>query len=271
MRMPWPYGKKSIVLRLPAGWGDSIYDIAIVKELLHQFPEIKIRTRHPSLFTWIPGVTAEPWKKHGEDITAHYSGRKQDPQTNQWQDLLIACRLDHGIPFKVEWKIHNQKIIDRVKESASGRPICIVASPHVVFGRADGYGHELTPKWERFDEIVQSMNGKMFFVEVGLTKMRSVSGCDLSLVGKVSDTDTMDLASSCDFVLGQHGYAIPLAEAFDKPLFVVYSERGLRSCDPYIRYCTAKKTFSKPTSKYAVDNEPSKDIIRKAHECFAIQ
>lgn len=270
MRNPWPYGKKKIILRLPAGFGDSIYDIAIVKELRHQFPEIKIRTRHPSLFTWMDGVTAEPWRKHGEDITAHYSGRKQETQTNQWQDLLISCRLDHGIPFVVDWKIHNQGIIDKVKNLAAGKPVCIVTTPHLVFGRSDGYGHELTPKWDRYDEIVKSMSGRVFFVEVGLIKMRGVPGCDLSLVGKASDTDTLDLASSCDFVLGQHGYAIPLAEAFDKPLFVIYSDRGLRSNDPYIRYCTAKKTFSKTTSRFAVDNEPTNEIVRKAHECFSV-
>ena len=271
MRRNWPTGKQSIVLRQPAGFGDSIYSIATVIILKKEFPKITIRTRHPTMFEWIPGVTGERWRKGGEDIAVHYAGRKQCHETNQWQDLLFALNIDITTPFRIEWPVQNKALVERVRQEAGERRVCVVSSPHTIFGRRDGYGMELTPKWDVYQKLISSFSRQVFFVQCGcIQEYDKFLDLGMDLTGKVSDTDTMDLGATCDLVLGQHGWAIPLAEAFDKPLFVIYSSRGLRSSDPYIRQCTAQKTFSKPTSKYAVDDEEWGVISAKAKEAYGI-
>lgn len=271
MRKPWPTGKQSVIFRAPAGFGDSIYNIAIVNELRKQFPEIIVRTRHPSFFSGMHGVFPVQWTKHGEDIAIHYSGRKQCPETNQWQDLLFACNLPIDIEFRIEWKVINKGLVERMKAASEGKKICIVAAPHTVFGRRDGYGAELTPKWNGFQAIIDAFKHMVFFVQVGLTReVTNLTGVGMDLIGKVSDTDTLDLAISADFVLGQHGYAIPLAEAFAKPLFVIYSRRGLDSHDPYIKFSTPQKTNTRETSHHAVDDEPIQKIIKNAGACYGL-
>lgn len=271
MRKPWPTGKQSVVFRSAAGWGDSIYAVAIVNELRKQFPEIIVRTRHPHIFSWMHGVLPVQWSKHGEDIAIHYSGRKQCPETNQFQDLLFACCLPIDIEFRIDWKVMNKGLIERMKAAAEGKRICIVAAPHTVFGRRDGYGAELTPKWDGYQAIIDAFKHKLFFVQVGLIReVANFRGIGMDLIGKVSDTDTLDLATSADCVLGQHGYSIPLAEAFAKPLFVIYSRRGLNSHDPYIKFSTAQKTNTRSTSHHAVDDEPIQTIIKKAGECYGL-
>ncbi len=268
MKRPWPT-KESIVLRSPAGYGDSIYNIKICIELLAKyFKQISIRTRYPSLFTWIKGMSAERWHKGGEDLCIHYSGRKREKDTNQWQDLLLAARLDKDIPFDIPWKIHNQSLLDKVKKEANGKKICLVGTPHTPFGRRDGYGLELRPKWEIFIDILNKFKKKYFFVLIGLRKREfSLANCiNMDLVGKTSDMDAMDLAEISDVGIGQNGYFIPLMESRNKPIFIIYSRLGLNSKDPYISNTSPQKILSKPISKYCIDDEPIGAIFNKFSE-----
>lgn len=272
LNRPYPHGKKKIVFRSAAGFGDSFYSVCILEHLLKRFPQIVIRTRHPSLFAHLPGVITERWHKGNEDLAIHYNGRKSCADTNIWQDLLMGAGIDIITPFKIAWKPKERVHIDKIAAmNTQKKKVCVVGSPHTPFARNDGYGLDLRPKWEIFDKIIRAFQDKLFFVQIGLKREQyEIKGIDLDLVGKTSDCDTLDIATVADCFIGQNGYIIPLAESQSKPLFVVYSRKGLQSGDPLISNTKPEKILSKPTSGWAVDDEPIADILAKAKGVFGL-
>lgn len=269
MNRPYPHGMDRIVFRGPAGFGDSVYDLAICVELLKQFKVISIRTRHPSLFAWMKGMETERWRKGGENLAIHYAHGRKVPGTCLWQDLLQSAQLDTKIPFEIKWKIHNQPLLDRIKKEAGDKKICIIACPYKPFDRPDNYGLDLRPDWNVFDKIVDYLKGKVFLVRIGkYVREHDTRGCHLDLVGKTSDTDLMDLGEVVDFGFSQNGFLIPLLESRNKPIFVLYSRKGLNSPDPIICNTKPEKILSKQTSGWAIDDHPMPDILSRLKETF---
>ena len=260
---------QTMILRGASGFGDAILIIYIVTEFLKKHTRISLRTKHPSLFTHL-GIATERFRKGGEHVAFNYGSRKKIKETNQFQDMCISAGIPSDRPFNIKWPLHNKRLVVKVREMAAGKPICIVGNPHTPFGRRDGYGLELRPKWSIFDEVIEKLKGEMFFVQIGKGNDEyRFKGIDYDLRNKVSDTDSMDLAQRCDCLMGQNGYIIPLAECFDKPLFLVYSKRGLESKDPYISNTSPQKILSKPTSQWVVDDWNMGIIHKKARQCFS--
>jgi hypothetical protein len=57
---------------------------------------------------------------------------------------------------------------------------------------------------------------------------------------------------------------IPLAEAFDKPLLVVWASAGLTSGTDFIRLCTPEKILSKASSRWVMDDWPEEQMTEAA-------
>lgn len=236
--------------------GDAIYIRPIVEHFIGQGQIVTVCSDYPGVFTGT-GATVVPFDRFNIDVLAHYTTGKRDTSTNQWQDICRSARVN--VPLSFEWTVKNRKLVEALRADAKGRPLIMVHGGRTPMGRADGFGKELLPEREAFDEVMASLED-CFTVRVGKGADLYPLDVDEDLNGTTSITDLLDLAASCDGVVGQCSFAIPIAEVFDKPLLIVWSAAGLRAPHVYLRQITPTKVLSKPSSLYVVDDWPADKI-----------
>jgi hypothetical protein len=78
--------------------------------------------------------------------------------------------------------------------------------------------------------------------------------------------DLLDVASVADGFLGYCSFMVPLAESFSKPALFVWSHRGLRAPQAYVRQITPQKILHRDTSHFVMDDWPidrSIEVMRR--------
>jgi hypothetical protein len=264
-------GKNYFVIRGPSGLGDAIYVNSIAQEFLKFNTNVAIRTKYQDVFKYLP-VKTVPYSKGGGDREFNYGGRsRQRNDTNQWQDLLIAARLDQNTPMHTKWELTNHELADKIRTSADGRPVMVLSMPHRIFGdRQDDYGQEIQPNWKRFIAILREAHKKYYIVQIGRGHIcYRFDDIDLDWANRTSVSDVMDFGIIGDFFLGQCGFIIPLAEGMDKPLFTIFSANCLASKDPFLNNITGKKVLSGKKSHWSFDNlKHDEEIIEKFKGCI---
>jgi ADP-heptose:LPS heptosyltransferase len=130
--------------------------------------------------------------------------------------------------------------------------------------RSDGFANDLLPNWKTLDQLIQC---EAFKVQIGQgAPLFKFHGIDLNLANKTSIADLLDIASLVDGFVGWCSFMLPLAESLGKPFFTLWSARGMRSREPFIRSLTPKKVIHrKDLSYHAVDDEP----FNRIHQKFA--
>lgn len=235
------------------GLGDSLYVRVVAEHLVKKGQKVTVCADYPGLFEGA-GVTVEPFGRNGIDVLAHYTFRKPNPGSTQWEDVCASARIE-PIPLRIEWTVKNRGLVDGLRALAGEKPLIIVHGGRRPMGRTDGFGMELLPEKAAFDAVLKAL-GDCFLVQVGQAEQVYPLGCDVSLNGSTSVTDLLDLAKSCDAVVAQCSFAVPLAEVFDKPAMFVWAAKGLTAGSPYVRQITPVKVLSKPSSHYVMDNWP---------------
>lgn len=249
-----------IRLRGGSGLGDAIYVRPIAEHLVARGERVTVLTDYPDVFLGA-GVQLERFSRRNVTHLAHYTGGKQRPHTNQWQDVCGSAGV--STPLQCSWETQNHALVGELLARAAGRPLVLVHGGRVPMGRTDGFGRELLPRQDAFERVLAALSG-CFRVRIGKGEELYPLPADLDLNGSTSVADLMDLGAACDAVVGQCSFAIPLAEIFDKPFLGVWSSEGLRSRETWVRLVTPQKILSKPTSRAVVDDEAPADLMEKA-------
>lgn len=244
-------------LRGGSGLGDSVYLRPIVDYLIRSGERVTVRSGFPDVFIG-SRATVEPFSRANIDILAHYSTERQNQRSTQYADMLRCAKLPE-IPLKFDWTVRNQPLVDRVRFAAGNRPVVIVHGGRAPFGRSDGLGIEILPQRAAFDAALQALED-CFTVRIGQGVRHYNLASSMDLYDQTRVSDLLDLVVSCDAVVTQCGYPIPMAECFGKPLLAIWSARGLASSNPVIASVTPAKILSAPVSHYVMDDWPKEDI-----------
>lgn len=256
-------------IRGPRGLGDAIYLRPIVDHLVRAGAKLRVFCDYPEVFRGVD-VTVEPFIRHPPaDIIAHYVGGKETPGTNQFQDMCRAAKIMEPLTQGFNWTVTNHVLVNDLRARAGWRKIILVHGGRTPMDRTDGFGAELLPAKAACDAVLEQLSD-CFLVRVG--RDGKMGGelyglrCDIDLQNRTSVSDLLDLGAICDGAVGQCSYIIPLAEAFGKPLLVVWAARGLKAAHGYVRSITPKKVLSGPASRFVFDDVPVEKIKQAARE-----
>ncbi len=250
------------IIRGGSGLGDSLYVRPIAEHFVRAGHQVTVKSNFPEVFAGA-GVQIEPFTRVGTNVLAHYSSRKKYAETTQWQDVAINAGIP-GLPLSINWEIKNRPLIRRIKEKADHRRIVMVNGGRPPMGRTDGYGNEMLPARAAFEAVLVSLKD-CFTVEVGKGPEVYPLVTDFDLSERTSPADLLDIASVASGLIGQCSFMIPLAEALDKPLLVVWAAAGLKSGTEFIRLCRPEKILSKPSSRWVMDDWSAEQILDVAH------
>jgi len=250
-------------IRGGSGIGDAIYVRAVAEHFLRAGERVTVCSDHPDVFAGMD-VTVEPFRRIHIDVLAHYTTRKRYPDTTQWADVCISAGIPVE-PLSIAWARRSDALVRELRSMAAGRPVVLVHGGRTPMGRTDGFGAELLPERRAFDLVLREFSD-CFTVRIGKGKSLYPLAVSLDLTDRTSIQDLFDLAQDCDGVIGQCSYAVPLAEAFDKPLMAVWSAKGMREGrSAYIRQIVPQKILSKESSMFVIDNwsdEQIRDEVR---------
>lgn len=248
------------VIRGGSGLGDSIYTHVIARHYVKLEEEVKILSDFPELHQFL-NCKVEPFSRLGADTVSHYSLRKQITSTNQFEDCCIQARVNpkSKVEYKLEW-VPDDKILDKLNDKIK-RPFLCVSSYRAPMARTDGYGAELSPDFDKYQNIVNALSEKYDIVLIGQGhQLRYVTNVNISLVGKTSITDLVNLVYYSAGVFAPCSFLIPLSESLDKKGLFLWSKLGMNSVHNFIRAITPEKVLSKPSSMSLIDN--NKDYRR---------
>ncbi len=257
-------------LRGGRGLGDALYVRPVAEHFVRRSEEVRVCSDYRDVFEG-SGAYVEPFARTGCNVVAHYVSRKQYAETNQWQDVCISAGAPPDLALSFRWEPQNQRLIRSIRAAADGRPIIMVNGGRPPMARADGFANDMLPRREAFDAVLAALKEQgCFLVECGKGLELYPLTADMDLADRTSVSDLLDIAWIAGGLVGQCSFMIPLAEAFDKPLMVVWASKGLESREQFIRLCTPQKILSKPTSSYVMDNWPIEQIAEAARDAFRV-
>lgn len=257
-----------LAIRSGRGLGDSLYLQSIARHLVGEGRRPLVVSDWPAIFDRLD-VPVVPFRRSGVDIVAHYVTRKEMPGSTIFEDMCIAAEVPRNIPLRLERPIVDRNLVADVLLAAGGRPIVLVQQVREPFGRSDGYGMDLLPRFGAVQKIIDRLKEYVFLVEVGAgTSIHEFRYIGLNLVGRTSVSQLLDLARSASGLLGYCSFFVPLAESLSKPSLLIWSARGLRSPVPYIRSITPTKILHRPDLSRWVLDECSESELCRAADAF---
>lgn len=251
---------KTRSIRAGMGLGDSLYLQSVARHLVAKGELLSVCSKWPEVFRPLP-VQVEPFRRLGVDICAHYTMRKSKPETTQFQDCCIQAGIREPVALQLDWGAPtNPQLVDRLKQH--GKPIVCVQLPRAPMGRTDGFGKSLLPDCRVIQRLIDGLRGRALLVQIGAgAPLFNFNGIDIDLANKTTISEMIDVASVADAFLGYCSFLVPLAESFSRPALFVWSSRGLRDGQQYVRQITPKKILHKPTSRFVIDDWPSSQIL----------
>jgi hypothetical protein len=238
-------------IRGGSGLGDAMYLRPFAEYFAERGDPVTVCCNFPEIFRGLKGCAIEGFSRKNINVLAHYVLGKENPRTNQWQDICASARV--SIPMRAHWVPQGGRAVCAALEGAGGRPIILVHGGRVPMGRKDGFGSELLPQRAAFEAALSALGG-CFLVGVGRGDVTYPLPVHLDLDGKTAPDELFDLASVAAGMVGQCSWAVPLAELMDLPLLAVWASAGMRSRWQYVAQITPAKILSKPSSRYVVDN-----------------
>lgn len=256
-------------IRAGRGLGDSIYLASIVRAFGERGKNLSVFTDFPDVFKFTPGaVHAVPFRRAGCDIVCHYVGGKQTPHTTQFEDMAVAARalLDGAeIPLRLSWRETLPASFQQLIETL---PVVLVQMPRPPMNRTDGFGGDVLPDFRAMQRVVSRLAERAQVVQIGggdaLYRFQDLT---LDLANKTTVAELIDLAHAADGLVGFPSFVIPLAESFGKPLLAIWSNRGLKNADPFIRSINPRKLIHHPDDAYVVtDNQSPQEIFERVDD-----
>jgi hypothetical protein len=239
-------------IRGGSGLGDSIYVQSVAMHMVNKGAKVTVRSNYADLFRHTR-VNVVPFHRVGKCVIAHYASRKPE-KTTQFEDVCINAGIREPVEMRLDWKAQSN-LLDGFE-----RPIVAVLLPRLPMDRTDGYGKELMPRWEVLQKLIDLTDYTTVQIGRGEPVYR-YSGIDLDLSNKTSISQLLDVSSQVDGFVGTCSFMIPLAESLNKPFFALWSAKGLRSENDYVRTITPEKIIHrKDLGFYAIDEAPEQNI-----------
>lgn len=248
-------------IRGGSGLGDSVYVRVVAEHLKRRGEKMIACSNYPDVFDG-SAIPVEAFSRTNIQVLAHYTAGKTNLDTTQWQDVCRSAGVE-DIPLHFDWSVKNLALAKSLRAKANGRPIVVVHGGRAPMGRTDGFGLEMLPDRAAFDAVLAALRD-CYLVRIGKGNQLYPLAADIDLTDSTSVSDLLDVAQICNGVVAQCSFAAPLAEAFDKPLLLVFSERGLRSSHAYIKTITPKKITGKSTSSFVMDDWTTEKIQEAA-------
>lgn len=241
----------SLRVRGGRGLGDAIYVRPIADALVRAGNRVTVLTDYPHVYLG-SDVAVLPFQRVRVDVVAHYVGGKRNPTTTQWQDVCSTANI--FTPLSISWSVRNHTLLRGLRAQAGSRPLVLVHGGRRPMARTDGFGMELMPKAEAFEAVLSALRETCFLVQIGKAEQLYPVRSHVNLNGSTSISDIMDLGRGCDAVVAQCSFAVPLAEAFGKPLLAVWGAGVYNSREPFVRSTTPHKVLSCPTDSFVLDD-----------------
>lgn len=235
------------------GLGDALYVRPIAELFVKRKERVIVYSDYHEVFIGA-GVEVLPFVRMTATTIAHYVSRKGVDGTTQWQDVCLSAGVSTDLPLRFGWKIRNSNLVDDLRQKSRGRPIIMVHGGRKPMNRNDGFGIEMLPDQRAFQLVLGELED-CFLVQVGKMEQLYPLSTELSLLGKTTVSDLLDIASACDGVVAQCSFAVPLAEVFAKPLLAIWSRKGLGSRERFISTVTPSKLLCAATDRWVLDNE----------------
>lgn len=248
-------------IRAGKGLGDALYLQGVVRHLVERGDRLEVVTPWPDVFRPLAGrIMVSPFRRNGIDKVAHYIERKNVPGTDQFVDCCISAGVTERIEFRLDWAPTNEALVGQIK--SAGKPVVIVQMPREPMGRSDGFGMDLLPDSRAMQAALDAIGDRAFKVQVGRgDPLFRLEGLDLDLVNGTSPTELIDVAWAADAALGYCSFIAPLAESLRKPLLLVWSTKGSRSSNPFIRSITPSKILHRSTNRAVMDDCSSSQMV----------
>lgn len=246
-------------IRSGSGLGDAIYLRPFADYLARTGKSISVCSNYPDVFIG-SGCQVEPFTRDRIDMVAHYVGAKERQDTTIWDDLCAHAKIQTQL--HMDWEVRNKALVKGIRSRADGRPIVVVHSGREPMGRRDKFGIELLPDRNAFATVCNAIDA--YKVLVGRGEQIYTPPVDEDLWNRTTVADVLDIVSWSSGVVSMCGFPIPMAEAMDKPLLVVWSSKGLCSANPFIRTVTPRKLLTKTTSGVVMDNWPTEALEEDA-------
>lgn len=234
------------------GLGDAIYVRPIVDYVRKLGNAVTVLTDFPEVYIGT-GATPRPFERIKVDVCAHYVGYKDHEGTTQWEDVCKSSGVPVDLPLRFPWHVANPSMISGLRAQAGGRPLVLVHGGRLPMGRTDGFGIELMPSAEAFTTVLEALRG-CFLVQIGKASQVYPLKSEVDMNGATTVRDIMDLGACCDAVVAQCSFAIPLAEAFDKPLLAVWGSKISASREKFVRTTTPLKVLSGARDRFVMDD-----------------
>jgi hypothetical protein len=246
-----------VKIRCGRGLGDSIYLRSIADHFAKEGP-VTVLSGYPDVFIG-SGATVAPFTRAVPCVAVHYTHRMDVAET-QWQSVKKTARAPADLPLSFAWAVRNSDLVRSIRQSANGRPIIVVHGGRMPMQRGDGWASDMMPKREAFLAALEGLSD-CYTVRVGNDPNAYPLPVDCDMNGGTSVSDLIDIFHACDAVIAQCSFAVPLAEAFGKPLLAIWSAKGLVSREPHLRKVTPKKVLTERAgSRYVIDDQPDDEI-----------
>jgi hypothetical protein len=248
-----------ISIRSGRGLGDALYLQGVARHMVERGQEVEVCTGWPDVFMPLFGrLRVSPFRKDRLDRVAHYVSRKTIMDTDQFTDCCISAGITEKVDFRLDWQVVNP-----IWHEMAPKPLVLVQLPRDPMDRKDGYGMELLPDCRMIQHAIDALRERgVRVVQVGKGEpLYTFRNLTADLANKTSVTDLLDIASLANGMLGYCSFMAPLAECLNKPALLVWSQKGLRSRNPFIRQIVPQKIFNKPSSRAVMDDCSDAELI----------
>lgn len=251
-----------ISIRGGSGLGDALYVQAIARYLIGQGNRVEACSAWADVFRPLGDkVTVSPFRRERINRLAHYASRRGVVGTTQFEDCCLTAGIREPVELRLDWRPQGPTLLRR-----ASRPIVAVMLPRAPMDRKDGFGAELLPDCAVLQRAVDRLKGRASLVQIGKgAPLYQYRGLDLDLANKTTVSELLDVASEVDGFLGYPSFVIPLAESFDKPALIVWSERGLQSRHLVIRQMTPQKLLHGKRSLWFSDARSDEVLNARAN------
>lgn len=256
-----------IALRGGSGLGDALYVQSVARYFVECGQAVEVCSDYPDVFRplWKKGVTVSPFRRDRVTKVAHYTFRKGEPGTSQFEDCCRSAGITTQIELRLDWRVTNQALVDRVRDA--GKPVVLVQLPRNPMGRNDGVGAELLPDCGVIQRIIDRIRGDVLIVQVGKGPPRHrFTGVDIDLANQTTVAEMLDVASVASGFVGYVSFFVPLSESFSRPGLFVWSRAGLSSVHEFIRQITPQKVLHRRPFRFVFDDWTGDRIIGAADE-----
>lgn len=214
-------------IRGGSGLGDALYVRPIAEHFSRKGESVTVLSDYRDVFI-DADVCVEPFRRVNVEVMAHYAQGRTNKNTTQWDDVCASAKV--SVPLRFEWRVRNAALIEQIRRDAAGRPVVLIHGGRPPFGRKDGYGMDLLPEQCAFEAVINALDD-CYLVQVGKGPRVYSLRANLDLYDQTSVSDVIDIGKSCDAIVCQCSFAIPLSEVFDKPLLAIWARKGLLSKD----------------------------------------